>query len=151
MRHMQKELLAIGRTGCYFLSIVHTASMIAEESQGHAEGEAEYIDSCTQIIRLFRDAVKNGWCTEECFMQRPDLMMEALLKETVKSVSIKHAGLDYVPKQNEYEITRYEKGSFAHFVCTKGGVIIYDPYGYDIKDLGNPVSKRIFTVTYKDR
>lgn len=146
MKHMQREMLAIGKTGCYFLSIIHIASTIFTTRE-RGVFDVDYVDSTIQVLKLFRDGIERGWCDKECFMIRPDEMLKALVADA-KSVSVKHAPLDYKPKENEYEITRYEKGSWAHFVCTKGGKITYDPYGYDEKDLGKPVSKRIFTVLF---
>ena len=144
--HSQKELLAIGKTGCYFLSILHLANTIQARKSGVIS--ATELDGTTSILKLFRDAVFHKWCTDECFMNQPDKLMEALLGNEA-SVTVKHADVSYKVKANEYEITRYEKGSFAHFVCTENGKITYDPYGYAEKDLGKAVSKRIFTVIFR--
>ena len=136
---LNKQLIAkkLGASGCYFLSIVY-----------HCEKKTgKQVD----VIALYDKAVSSGWCESDCFMTKPAEMAAYLLGVKPERVSVRHESMDYKPKGNEMEITRYENKAtgttYAHFVCTKDGAVIYDPYGASstVKN-GKPVSKRIITI-----
>lgn len=136
---LSKQLIAkrIGASGCYFLSIVY-----------HCEKRTgKQVD----IIALYDKALTSGWIESDCFMVKPADMIAYLLGIDAKRVDVRHEVLNYKPKSNEMEITRYENRAtgttYAHFVCTKDGAVIYDPYGASSTVTnGKPVSKRIITI-----
>ncbi len=151
----QIEAKIIGEKGCYFLSIVNGVLRFLEDKGKTAECD---------IIRLYEISQEEKWISNDCFVERPDLiaaymlgvsidkLRKALLTESeIVEVKIAKETLDYVPKSNEIEITRYEKEStgvtFSHFVETRNGEVIYDPYGNsNTVTKGYPVSKRILTI-----
>lgn len=133
---VNKQLVCnkIGKSGCYFLSLVFIAEKLLKKS----------ID----VVELYVVSVAKNWMGEDCFMNNPAAMLSYVIGKTV---DVKHAGLDYQLSENEYEITRYELRetgiTFAHFVVTLNGEIIYDPYGESrTRKHGIPVSKRIIKV-----
>lgn len=135
---LNKQLIAkrLGASGCYFLSIVY----LCEKQTG------KQID----VIALYDKALSSGWIEADCFVAKPAELCSYLLGGKAK-VSVRHETMNYKPKTNEMEITRYEYKNtgttYAHFVCTKDGAVIYDPYGASstVKN-GKAVSKRIFTI-----
>ena len=135
---LSKQLIAkrLGASGCYFLSIVY----LCEKKTG------KQID----VIALYDKALSSGWIESDCFVAKPAELCAYLLGGNAK-VSVRHEATSYKPKANEMEITRYESKAtgttFAHFVVTKDGAVVYDPYGSSstVKN-GKPVSKRIFTI-----
>lgn len=133
---LSKQLISktLGASGCYFLSLVYHAEKIAKKP--------------FDVIELYDKVVKMGWLEKDCFVKNPSAIMSYLVGA---SCSVRHEPLTYEPKKNEYEITRYEKNAtgttYVHFVCTKDGSVIYDPYGKSstVRD-GKPVSKRIIKI-----
>ena len=133
---INKQLVCskIGKNGCYFLSLVFFAEKI--------------INKTIDVVELYTKAVAKKWMGEDCFLNDPASLLSYL---TGKSVTVRHESLGYTPKEGEYEITRYELKetgtTFAHFVATNEGKIIYDPYG-DSRTCkkGKPQSKRIIKV-----
>lgn len=152
----QIEAKIIGEKGCYFLSIVNGVSRYFEEEHG----KPLKVD----IIDLYEVATDEGWVSSDCYVERPDLIAGYLLGVELDSlknafitgrelyeVKIAKRPLEYTPKNNEIEITRYEKEStgvtFSHFVETRDGEVIYDPYGNSSTvSKGKAVSKRILTM-----
>ena len=133
---INKQLVCnkIGKSGCYFLSLVWIAERL--------------LDKSIDVIELYVQAVAKSWMGEDCFMENPAAMLSYVLG---KAVDVKHAGLDYILGENEYEITRYELRetgiTYTHFVVTLNGKIVYDPYGESRTcKHGLPVSKRIIKV-----
>lgn len=139
MLYTQKTLLKIGKNGCYFLSVGHLA--------GYIRQMLPEWDERNLIFLMFKDAVSKGWCDENCYMLRPDELLEVLIADGGNvSVKVRHESADYVKKDNEYEILRYElPGGGGHFICGEDN---YDPLGLTEKERGKLVSKRIFTVRF---
>ena len=103
------------------------------------------------VSALHPPALSRGWIESACYMAKPADMIAYLLGIDAKRVDVRHETLNYKPKSNEMEITRYENRAtgttYAHFVCTKDGAVIYDPYGASSTVTnGKPVSKRIITI-----
>ena len=124
----------IGKSGCYFLSIVYIAEQETKKK----------ID----VLELYEKALSEKWIDKDCFMNDPGAMMSYLLN---KKVDCRHDVTGYSPKSNEFEITRYELKetgvTYGHFVVTRNGKLIYDPFGESrTRKLGKAVSTRIFTV-----
>jgi hypothetical protein len=154
----QIEAKIIGDKGCYFLSIIHSVS---NYSSGVEDGRE------VDIIMLYEIALAEKWIGNDCFVERPDLiagyilgvpmwvLREAAAKGTeIRQVKVAKRELSYEPAENEIEITRYEKTStgstYAHFVETRNGEVLYDPYGNsNTVSKGSPVSKRILTISTK--
>lgn len=133
---MFKQLLCskIGKSGCYFLSLVYIAESITKKE----------ID----IFSLYEKGVKEKWLDSDCFMENPANMMSYLLG---KKCDVRHDKLDYKPLSNEYEITRYELKetgvTYGHFVVTRNGKLVYDPFGESrTRTKGRAVSTRIIKV-----
>ncbi|MCQ2242467.1 DUF261 family protein [Treponema sp.] len=151
----QIEAKIIGEKGCYFLSIVNGVSRYCAEKKDPLN---------VDIIRLYEVAMDEGWISNDCYVERPDLIAAyimgvslAVLKDAMSKnkeileVKIAKKPLAYMPANNEIEITRYEKEAtgvtFSHFVVTRDGEVIHDPYGNsNTVSKGYPVSKRILTV-----
>lgn len=154
----QIEAKILGDKGCYFLSIINSLTRYCEKNNENIN-----ID----IIGLYEKCTEEEWLGKDCFVERPDLiagyilgvpleeLREAFLKNRkINEVQVEKRPLDYIPAENELEITRYEKDStgvtFSHFVETRDGIILYDPYGKsNTVSNGKPVSKRIFTINIK--
>lgn len=121
----------IGKSGCYFLSLVYIAEEITKKT----------ID----IFSLYEKGIKEKWFDSDCFMQNPAAMMSYLLG---RKVDVRHDVTGYSPKSNEYEITRYELKetgvTYGHFCVTKNGKLVYDPFGESrTRKAGKAVSTRI--------
>ncbi|MGP1459231.1 MAG: DUF261 family protein [Treponema sp.] len=121
----------IGQSGCYFLSLVKVSETIAKKD----------ID----VLAVYDKGIKEGWMDDECFMKNPAAMVAHL---TGKKIDVRHDKVGYAPKENEYEITRYELKetgrTFSHFVVTRNGKVVYDPYGDSrTRRLGKAESLRI--------
>ena len=121
----------IGQSGCYFLSLVNVAENIAKKD----------ID----VFAAYDKGIKEGWMDKDCFMKNPAAMLRHL---TGKKIEVRHDKVGYVPKDGEYEITRYELQetgrTFSHFVVTRNGKLVYDPYGESrTRLLGKAASLRI--------
>jgi hypothetical protein len=129
----QKICKALGSEGCYFLCIVHLAEGLISER----------IDA----VLLYSVAIAAGLMEEDCFVNEPAKLL--MMMAPGKWEMVKY-GMDYVPKDGEHEITRYERtttaGALCHFVCTdRRGNVVYDPLGGSLcVKLGKPVSKRVF-------
>ncbi len=126
--------LNIGKNGCYFLSLVYIAEKITQCS----------ID----VLTLYEIGLKNKWFDEDCYMNNPGAMMTYL---TDLKCDVRHDVVGYKCKSNEYEITRYELKetgvTYAHFVVTCNGKLVYDPYGESrTRTKGKAVSTRIVKI-----
>ena len=124
----------IGKSGCYFLSILYIAETQTKKT--------------FDVLELYEKALKEKWIDNDCFMENPAAMMSYLLG---KKVDCRHDVVGVKPKDNEFEITRYELKetgvTYGHFVVTRNGKLIYDPFGESrTRKLGSAVSTRIFTV-----
>jgi hypothetical protein len=133
---MYKQLVCskIGKSGCYFLSLVY----IAENITGKR----------VDIFPLYEKGIKEKWFDDECYMEKPSAMMSYLVG---KKCDVRHDKVGYKPKENEYEITRYELRetgvTYGHFVVTRNGKLVYDPFGASrTRTKGNAVSTRIVKV-----
>ena len=129
----QKQFETIGKTGCYFLSIVH----IAEKYIG------KYIDAFDAYI----SAIKSKVMKEDCYVLDPGALMRML---TGVAWSVTKEASDYATVKGEQEILYFERNdtmtTIGHFVVGDGqGIVSYDPYGdsFTVKK-GKLHSKRIF-------
>ena len=141
-RPKQVEAKIIGNNGCYFLAIINGA----ERYMRH-KGNPVSVD----IINLYEKAADEGWIGKDCYIQRPDCIVAEILGVSPDRVKVSKMPLNYVPAEDEIEITRYEKEgtgvTFSHFVETRNGEVLYDPYGSSSTVTnGVPVSKRIIKV-----
>jgi hypothetical protein len=136
MEARQKICKALGESGCYFLCIVWIAEHIMKER----------IDA----VELYSAALFTDVIQPDCFVNDPAKLMKMMLPGDWQ---MRKMPLEYVPKGDEYEITRYERktatGLLGHFCVTDGsGHVVYDPIGdSQCVKLGKPVSKRIFRKT----
>lgn len=124
----------IGKSGCYFLSLVYIAESITKK----------VIDT----FSLYEKGIKEKWFDSDCFMVNPAAMMSYLIG---KKVDVRHDKIGYKPLGNEYEITRYELKetgvTYGHFVVTRNGELVYDPFGNSrTRTKGKAVSTRIIKV-----
>ena len=129
----QKVMETLGKTGCYFLSIIHLAEYCTKERIDAIEAF---------LISLSADNVK-----QDCFVVRPHSILSDFsgvkwgMKKTVA---------EYTCAPEELEILRYERQDVGalvgHFVVGDGkGGVSYDPYG-DSRTVreGKLISKRVF-------
>ena len=135
MGYKQKECLALGEEGCYFLSLL----WIAENELGRG----------LDALAVFEEARRNGWAGEDCYMANPAAMMTALLGKTCtirKSWDFSEALLP-----NERDIWLYKRETtgktYYHFVAVADGKVAYDPLGESntVKH-GKPQSRRILRI-----
>ena len=131
---MQRTAETIGKYGCYFLSLVRAGELLTGIKR--------------DALRLFQRAVEKGWSETDCFLLRPDLILQDI---TGDSWTVRKEGADYIPRQGEIVILRYEykttAGLLAHFVLAEadGETIGYDPYEpSQTVARGYLVSKRVF-------
>lgn len=130
---IQRHALAVGETGCYFLSILKLAEF--------------YIGDTIDPIRAYEACMKKGWIDEECFVENAGAIMTAYAGGRWTA---RHDVMEYVPTGTELEIIRYEwkktMATLSHFVVGDGsGCLGWDPYGNsETVRNGVPVSKRIF-------
>lgn len=129
----QKVMETLGKTGCYFLSIIHLAENITKER----------IDA----IEQFLIALSEGNVRQDCFVTRPDAV---LTTATGARWGMKKEAAYYLPGGLEHEILRFERQAvgelISHFVVGNGvGGVAWDPYG-DSRTVreGKLVSKRVF-------
>jgi hypothetical protein len=128
----QKICSQIGQFGCYFLCIVHLAEEILKER----------ID----VVELYEASTFTGVMGEDCFVNDPAKLIKMMVPG---EWTMTRYGTGYVPKDGEYEITRYERtttaGVLSHFVVTSTGNVLYDPLGDSMTvKYGKAVSKRVF-------
>lgn len=154
---IQRRAAAIGKTGCYYLSILSLAEQLGA-------GKLDPLD-------LFDVFLSRGWVGQDAFMNDPAAILGFLTKQSWK---IRKAGdgkdsagkpydipLAYTLVAGEYEILRFERpllpnerpsADTAHFVRGKGSGtldksrILWDPW-IDSRAVsaGRLVSRRIFT------
>lgn len=128
----QKICEAIGKSGCYFLSLLY----IAEEIVGKP----------INAIDAYTDCVAEGIMDAECYVSFPARLLE---RYTGKRFNVSHAPKTTLPAPGSFEILRFERKepgmTWGHFVVGDGsGVVEYDPYG-DSRTVreGHLASKRI--------
>lgn len=141
----QIETKLIGSSGCYFLSIYYAFGKFCEERK------IPIVNS--DIVKIYEAAIENDWMESDCYVKNPGKICYYMIGNTdiVKNIFVHKEDISYKPKENEIEITRYELNTtgktFAHFVVTRNGKVIYDPYGNSSTVAqGKPVSKRIITI-----
>lgn len=128
----QRIMEALGKAGCYFLSIIHLAEYCTKER----------IDA----IEQFLIALSEGNVQQDCFVVRPEKILSDI---TGIGWGVKKVTADYMPGPDELEILRFERQDvgalIGHFVVGDKGKVSYDPYG-DSKTVreGKLVSKRVF-------
>jgi len=132
----QKEFETIGKTGCYFLSIVH----LAEKYTG------KYIDA----YLAYTSALKSKVMKEDCFVLDPAALLRML---TGVAWSVTKEAATYEPTKNDLVILYYERIDdstmeskvYGHFVVGGNDGVEYDPYGDSLTvRKGTLKSKRIF-------
>jgi len=129
----QREFETIGKTGCYFLSIVH----VAEKYTG------KYIDA----YDAYKAALKGKTMREDCYVLDPAALLRML---TGVAWTVTKEQSDYMATKGEQEILYFERNdtmqTVGHFVVGDGmGVVSYDPYGDSLTvKKGKLHSKRIF-------
>lgn len=124
---VQKLLLAIGETGCLFLSIVRAAENITFK----ALNELVVFVECARRVSLNEKGEKKQWVEADCFVNFPAYIFEYLVggKWIYSWESV-----DYKPIEGDVVILRYEwkntKGISNHFVLgDKDKKVTYDPMG----------------------
>lgn len=139
----QRAALAIGKTGCYFLSILELA-----ESLGHEN----------EPLGFYDEAAKAGDLGPDCMVQDAGSLLSEATGEAwtcLKAGDGHELPLSYQCARGELEILRYERqpepgdtasSERAHFVVGDGhGVLAWDPWGKShTVEVGKVVSKRIF-------
>lgn len=133
MEPRQKVMEALGKTGCYFLSIIHLAEALTKER----------IDAVEQFLL----ALAQGFVKQDCFVVDPGAILSEL---TGVRWGMKKETAEYLPGSAELEILRFERQDVGvlvgHFVVGDGkGAVAWDPYG-DSRTVreGKLISKRIF-------
>lgn len=121
---------ALGKSGCYFFSILRLASNITGKQ--------------FNAIEEYKTFTNNGWMGEDCFIADPEKIMEKLTNKKWK-VSIRQSS--YVCKEKEYEILKYVY-KIGHFVLgDRKGNVLYDPYmNSETVAKGRIESKRVFQM-----
>ena len=132
MRAPQRIAEAIGKDGCYFLSLLY----LAERQMG----------SRIDPLEAYELAVAKGFLKADCFVMNPSAILELYIPGTW---TVFHEKPDYRPGSGELEILRFERGegaeAAAHFVVGDGqGRVAFDPYGESrtVRE-GRLASKRI--------
>lgn len=113
----QKQMKQIGETGCYFLSIIHSAELAT----------SKILDA----IAIYNECLRKQWIGEDCFVNEPALIYGYLVGG---SWECNKQPITYKPVYGDVVILRYERKTvmetFAHFVC--GDIncnVEYDPLG----------------------
>jgi hypothetical protein len=134
MKGTQQIAIAIGKDGCYFLSIVRLAETFNKRKYDEIELYAEFVTS--------------GLIGEDCYVINPSEMLAAL---TGERWSVTKEPSDYRVNAGELSIMRYEwprtGETLSHFVVGHSpGGIDYDPMFPDspVVKNGKLVSYRIF-------
>lgn len=112
----QREFEKIGKTGCYFLSIVH----VAEKYCG------KYIDA----YEAYKLAMVGKTIRDDCYVVDPPALLRML---TGVAWTVTKEPSTYKPIKGEQEILYFERkdtlATTGHFVVGDGeGVVSYDPY-----------------------
>ena len=130
----QRVMSAVGRYGCYFLSIVRAAEKIT--------------NSRIDAVKIYCDATQAKFMDADCYVVQPDRVLEMM---TGIRWNVRHDSVKYKPLEEEVMIMRYEVTrtgvTYSHFVlCAHDGSVEYDPYGNSstVRD-GKPVSSRVFS------
>lgn len=133
MEPRQKLMETLGKTGCYFLSIIHLAEYCTKERE--------------DAIEQFLVALSEGNVQQDCFVVHPENILSGM---TGIQWGVKKVTSEYLPGPDELEILRFERQAVGdlvgHFVVGDGkGGVSYDPYG-DSRTVreGKLISKRVF-------
>lgn len=125
---MQDKTKMLSQYGCYFFALLKA-------------GE-EYSNKKIDALRFFDDALRLGYMRHDCFILRPDLILN---KITNKKWNVKKEEVNYKAKAGEIEIQVYEYRGFTHFVLAKNGKVYYDSQqSNNVVKNGRLISKRIF-------
>ena len=130
---IQRYCEALGKSGCYFLSILNLAEKITGKLIDHA--------------RAYEECLGAAFIKADCFVNFPGRILEHY---TGSMYEVSQAAKDYKPSTGEFEILRFERKdttqTFAQFVVGDGtGRVAFDPYGDSLTVReGYLVSKRIF-------
>ena len=143
LENIQVKSKLIGKSGCYFLSLIY--------------GTVEYAESFLKriinidVIKFYDKCLGLKIIDSECTVLDAAKIVANILDFPESKVKARHEVLGYIPKFNEIEITRYELAelgvTYAHFVVTRDNKVIYDPYANSrTYAKGEPKSKRIITI-----
>lgn len=127
----QMIMRALGKSGCYFLSLVH----LAEEICG------KRIDA----VEVYQKAFSNGWTDDEVTMIYPASVLSFM---TGMKFNVAKKPASYTVRQSEYEVLVFQNETCTHFVLGDGsGRVKHDPMGNSntVRN-GRLVGKRIFSV-----
>jgi hypothetical protein len=128
----QREFEKIGKTGCYFLSIVHLAEKYA----------GTYIDA----YQAYRSALVGKTIREDCYVNDPAALLRML---TGVAWTVTKEPMSYKATKGELEVQYFERddtlATTGHFVVGDADGVSYDPYGDSMTvRKGALKSKRIF-------
>ena len=124
---IQRHFELLGKGGCYFFCLWKLARDLTGVYQ--------------DPYRLYWEAVRSGFLTEDCWVQNPPGVLALATGQT--NWKVRHEGPAYQVKEGEYEVLRYglktAVGEAAHFVLPA-----WDPYGESVtRTKGILVSKRV--------
>lgn len=130
----QKIMETIGKTGCYFLAIVHAAEL----------STSKVLDA----VAIYLECVRRSWMGEDCFVNDPATIFGYLVGG---SWQCRKEAATYKPIVGDIVILRYERKTvmetIGHFVCGDAyGNVEYDPYGKSMTVAnGQLISMRIIS------
>lgn len=126
---------AINRWGCYFCSILFLANKYTN-CEISPEG----------ILDTYHESVQSGWMTVKCFIDEPDAIFHFMGLQTY--YYDRHDPPEYVCRNHEIEILRFQRGTWRHFVVGDGqSHVCYDPWGASQAVAeGKLMDKRVFRV-----
>lgn len=127
--NIQKVIERLGKSGCYFLSLLSVAEEVTKK----------HID----IVLSAEYCLSKKYVNADFYVNYPALVLEAVTK---KKWTVRHERYPYVPKENEFVITRYELQTtlktLAHFERDTFEPILNDV----VSTKGKPVSTRVCTL-----
>ena len=128
----QREFEKIGKTGCYFLSIVH----IAEKYTG------KYIDA----YLAYGQALVGKTMRDDCYVTDPAALLRML---TGVAWTVTKEAATYQANKGEQEVLYFERkdtlATTGHFVVGGPDGVSHDPYGDSMTvRKGVLASKRVF-------
>lgn len=126
---IQKKCYEIGKSGCYFLSILRQAEIITGRTYNP--------------IEEYEKSLEKNYIGEDCFVKQPAKILSDL---TGMNFTVSKQNKNYALEKNEYEVLYFVNDATGHFVLGDGkGNVLFDPYGKSktVKE-GAIESKRVF-------